>query len=81
MSLNLWYFLISQNTSTFADLKGPKEIYNLHCGGYTGPPYGSTPVAVTTNTNIKMSSENIQNKENGPERSVLNNKFSSVTLN
>ena len=28
-----------------------------------------------------MSSENIRKKEGGPERSVLNNKFSSVALN
>ena len=27
------------------------------------------------------SSENIQKKEDGPDRSVSNNKFSSVTLN
>ena len=37
------------------------------------------------NKNIKMSSfkssENIQKKEDGPDRSVLDNRSSSVTLN
>ena len=41
--------------------------------------------AVTTNKNIRMrsfkSSENIQKKEGGPERSVSDNQSSSVTLN
>ena len=40
---------------------------------------------MTTNTNIKMSSfkssENIRKKEGGPDRSVSDNQFSSVTLN
>ena len=48
-------------------------------------PYGTTPAAVTTNENIKMgsfkSSENIQKKEGGPDRSVSDNQSSSVTLN
>ena len=39
----------------------------------------------TTNKNIKMSSfkssENIQKKEGGPDRSVSDNQSSSVTLN
>ena len=45
----------------------------------------TTPAAVTTNKNIKMSSlkssENIQKKEGGPGRSVSDNQSSSVTLN
>ena len=40
---------------------------------------------MTTNKNIKMSSfkssENIQKKEGGPDRSVSDNQSSSVTLN
>ena len=48
-------------------------------------PHGTTPAAVTTNKNIKMSSfkssENIQKKEGGPDRSVSDNQSSSVTLN
>ena len=51
MSLNLRYFLISQNIS--ADLKGPKVKYKLHYGRCTGRflglPHGTTPAAVTTN--------------------------------
>ena len=47
-------------------------------------PHGTTPAAVTTNINIKMSSfkssETIQKKEDGPDRSVSNNLFSSVNL-
>ena len=39
----------------------------------------------TINKNIKISSfkssENIQKKEDGPDRSVSDNQFSSVTLN
>ena len=39
-----------------------------------GLPHGTTPATVTTNKNIKMSSfkssENIQKKEGGPDRSV-----------
>ena len=39
----------------------------------------------STNKNIKMSSfksiENIQKKEGGPDSTVSNNQFSSVTLN
>ena len=54
-------------------------------GRFLGLPHGTTPVTVTTNINIKMSSfkssENIQKKENGPDRSVLDNQSSSVTLN
>ena len=50
-----------------------------------GLPHGTTPAAVTTNKNIKMSSfkssENIQKKEDGPDRSVSDNQSSSVTLN
>ena len=48
-------------------------------------PHGTTPAAVTTNKNIKMSSfkssEIIQKKEGGPDRSVSDNQSSSVTLN
>ena len=48
-------------------------------------PHGTAPAAVTTNKNIKMSSfkssGNIQKKEDGPDRSVSDNQFSSVTLN
>ena len=54
-------------------------------GRFLGLPNGTTPAAVTTNKNIKISSfkssENIQKKEGGPGRSVSNNKSSSVTLN
>ena len=61
--------MISQNI--FAGLKGPKVKYKLNYGRCTGPllglPHGTTPAAVTTNKNIKMSffksSENIQKKE------------------
>ena len=86
MDLNI-YFLIPQNIS--ADLKGPKVKYKLHYGRYTGRflglPHGTTPAAVTTNQNINMSSfkssENIQKKEGGPDRSVTDNQSSSVKLN
>ena len=48
-------------------------------------PPGTTPAAVTTNKTIKMSSfkssENIQKKEGGSDRSVSDNQSSSVTLN
>ena len=54
-------------------------------GRFLGLPHGTTPAAVTTNPNIKMSSfkshENIQKNEGGPDRSVWDNKSSSVTLN
>ena len=50
-----------------------------------GPPHGTTPAAVTTNKTIKGSSfknsENTRKKEGVPDRSVSNNKFSSVILN
>ena len=52
--------------------------------GFLGLPYGTTPAAVTTNKNIKMSSfkssENFQKKEGVPDRSVSDNKSFSVTL-
>ena len=54
-------------------------------GRFLGLPHGTRPAAVTTNKNIKMSSfkssENIQKKEDGPDRSVSDNQSSSVTLN
>ena len=54
-------------------------------GRFSGLPHGTTPAAVTTNEKIKISSfkssENIQKKEGGPDRSVLDNQSSSVTLN
>ena len=54
-------------------------------GRFLGLPHGTTPAAVTTNKNIKMSSfkssENIQKKEGGPDRSVSDNQSSSVILN
>ena len=54
-------------------------------GSFLGLPHGTTPAAMTTNKNIKMSpfksSENIQKKEGGPDRSVSDDKSSSVTLN
>ena len=54
-------------------------------GRFLGLPHGTTPAAVTTNKNIKMSSfkssENIQKKEGGPDRSVSDNQSSSATLN
>ena len=53
-------------------------------GRFLGLQHGTTPAAVNTNKNIKMSSfkssENIQNKEGGPDRSVSDNQSSSVTL-
>ena len=43
-------------------------------GRFLGLQHGTTPAAVTTNKNIKMSSfkssENIQKKEGGPDRSA-----------
>ena len=54
-------------------------------GCILGLPQSTTPAAVTSNKIINMSyfksSENIQKKEGGPDCSVLNNTFSSVTLN
>ena len=54
-------------------------------GRFLGLPRDTTPAAVTTNKNIKMSSfkssENIQKKEGGPDRSVSDNQSPSVTLN
>ena len=53
-------------------------------GRFLGLPHGTTPAAVTTNKNIKMSyfksSENIQKKEGGPDRSVSDNQSSSMIL-
>ena len=53
-------------------------------GRFLGLPHGTTPAAVTTNRNIKMSSfkssEIVQRKEGGPDRSVTDNQSSSVTL-
>ena len=50
---------------------------------FLGLPHGTTPAAVTTNKKKSsfMSSENIQKKEGGPDRSVSDNQSSSVTLN
>ena len=46
-------------------------------GRFIGLPHGTTPAAVTTNKNIKMSSfkssKNIQKKEGGLDRSVSDN--------
>ena len=46
-------------------------------GRFLGLPHGTTPAAVTTNKNIKMSSfkssGNIQKKKDGPDRSVSDN--------
>ena len=54
-------------------------------GPVLGLPHEKTPAAVTTNENVKMSSfkssKNIQKKKSGPDRSVLDNQSSSVTLN
>ena len=54
-------------------------------GRFLGLPHGTKSAAVTTNKNINMSSckssENIQKKEGGPDRSVSDNQSSSVTLN
>ena len=53
-------------------------------GCFLGLPHGKTPATVTTNKYIKLSSfkssGNIQNKEDGPDRSS-DNQSSSVTLN
>ena len=86
MNLNLSYFLISQNIST--DLKGSKLKYKLHFGWCTGRflglPHGTTPAAVTANKTIKMSSfkssENIQKKEGGSDRSVPDNQSKFYNL-
>ena len=52
---------------------------------FLGLPHGTTPAAVTTKRSIKMSSfkssENIQKKEGGSDRSVSDNQSPSVTLN
>ena len=87
MNLNLKYFLISQNI--FADLKGTKVIYKLHYGRCTGPLLRAATRHNTSCSdnkyNIKMSSfkssENIQMKDGGSDRSVSDNQSSSVTLN
>ena len=54
-------------------------------GRFLGLSHGTTPAAVTTNKNIKMSyfksGGNIQKKDDGPDRSVSDNQSSSVTLN
>ena len=54
-------------------------------GRFLWLPHGTTPAAVITNKNMKMSSfkssETIQKKEDGPDRSVSDNQSSSVTLN
>ena len=54
-------------------------------GRFLGLSHGTTPAAVTSNKNIKMSffksNENIQKKESGPDRSVSDNQSSLVTLN
>ena len=51
-------------------------------GRFLGLPHGTTPAAVKTNKNIKLSSfkssGNIQKKEDGPDRSVSDNQSSSV---
>ena len=49
-------------------------------GRFYGLSHDTTPAAVTTNKNIKMSSGNIQKKEDGPDRFVSDNQSSSVTL-
>ena len=54
-------------------------------GHFLGLPHDTTPASVTQNKNIKMSSfqssENIQKKAGGPDRSASDNQSSSVTLN
>ena len=54
-------------------------------GVILGPPHGKTPAVVTTNKNVNLSSfkssENIQKKEGGPDSTVSNSQYSSVTLN
>ena len=54
-------------------------------GRFLGLPHSKTPAAVTTNKDTKTSSfkvnKNIQKKEGEPDRSVLDNQSSSVTLN
>ena len=54
-------------------------------GRFLGLPHGTTPAAVTTNKNVKMSSfkssGNIQKKGDGPDRSLSDNQSPSVTLN
>ena len=65
-------FRIINPPNISADLKGPK-VKNIKCAmddvrdRFLVLPHGTTPAAVTTNKNIKMSSfksnENIQKKE------------------
>ena len=54
-------------------------------GRFLGLSHGTKQAAVTTNKNIKMSSfnssENIQKKEGGSDRSASDYLSSSVTLN
>ena len=49
-------------------------------GGFLVMSHGTTPAAVTTSKNIKIStfksSENIQKTEGGPDRSVSDNQSS-----
>ena len=55
------------------------------CFRYTDSTIPLLPISEIPNKNIKMSSfkssENIQKKEGGPDRSVSDNQSSSVTLN
>ena len=60
--------------------------YHWASTGFFSPNICTTYIAPLTNSkNIKMSSfkssENIQKKEGGPDRSVSDNQSSSVTLN
>ena len=51
-------------------------------GRFLRLPHGTTPAAGTTNKNIKISSfkssENIQKKEGGPDRSVSNKQVPKI---
>ena len=53
-------------------------------GYFLEPLHSTPPAAVSTNINIKLSSfkssENIQEKEGGPDSTVSNNQFSSLSL-
>ena len=53
-------------------------------GRFLGLPHGTTPAAVITNKNIKMSSfkssANVQKKEGGPDRSKFLSLFSCSFL-
>ena len=75
-------FLCSQNIT--ADLKRPIRTMDDVRGYFLWPPHGTTSTKVIINQNKKFrffkSKENLHNNEDGPDCTVSNFKFSSVTL-